>query len=145
MALDLDGDGDISVGELENLLRSLKARLRMSDKDIKKLVNELDQNGDGTVDVEEFLNMIQSGIKRDVIHKALVQRSGIRKVFEKYDKDGNGVITRDEFRKVVEDKYQTKLAPRQVDAMIIQADVNKNGKIDYEEFLKAFTYFPVTK
>ena len=114
----------------------------MSDKDIKLLIKEIDQNGDGTLDIEEFLRMMQSGRKRDVIHKALVQRSGIRKAFEKYDKDGNGSITRDEFRKVVEDYYQAKLHPSKVDVLLTQADANGNGSIDYEEFLRAFTYFP---
>ena len=89
--------------------------------------------------------MIQSGTKRDTIHKALVQRSGIRKTFAKYDKDGNGIITRDEFRKVVEDKYQAKMTSSQIDALMTQADIDDNGKIEYEEFLKAFTYFPVNK
>ena len=82
--------------------------------------------------------------KRDIIHKALIQRSGIRQRFLKYDKDGNGVITRDEFRRVVEDKYQARLTPEQVDEMIIEADKDGNGDIDYDEFMRAFTYFPVT-
>ena len=142
MALDLNGDGDISVEELETLLRSLKTRLRMTDKDIKKLLNDFDQNGDGTVDLHEFMTMIHSGNKRDCIQKALIQRSGIRKAFEKYDRDGNGIITRDEFKKVVEDKYQAELSSNQVDALMVQADINKDGRIDYEEFLRAFTYFP---
>ena len=82
--------------------------------------------------------MIQSGIKRDTIHNALVQWSGIRKTFQKYDKDGNGVISRDEFARVVKDKYQAEMTPSQVDALMIQADKNKNGQIDYEKFLRIF-------
>ena len=117
----------------------------MSEKEIKKFEKELDTDGNGTIDIEEFFTMIHSGPRRDLIRKALIQRSGIRKVFQKYDRDGNGVITRDEFRKVVEDKYQAKLLPQQLDVMISEADTNKDGHIDYEEFLKAFTYFPVTK
>ena len=55
------------------------------------------------------------------------------------------MITRDEFRRIVEAKDQAKLMPSQIDALMDKADVNGSGKIDYEEFLKAFTYFPVTK
>lgn len=117
----------------------------MSDRDIQRLVDELDQDGDGTIDIGEFMYLIESGFKREIIHKALIQRSGIRKRFQKYDKDGNGVITRDEFRKVVEDKYQTRLSPNQVDEMILEADKDGNGEIDYNEFIRAFTYFPVSK
>ena len=116
----------------------------MSERDIRDFLDELDENGDGTVDVGEFMKLIHSGFKRDIIHKALIQRSGIRQRFLKYDKDGNGVITRDEFRRVVEDKYRARLTPEQVDEMIIEADKDGNGDIDYDEFMRAFTYFPVT-
>ncbi len=115
----------------------------MTDKEVSKFVKEIDQNGDGKVDVSEFVNMIEGGSKRDIICKALIQRAGIRKAFEKYDKDGNGYITQDEFRRIVEDKYQTSLNACQVDSMMRQADADKSGKLDYEEFLKAFSYFPV--
>ena len=117
----------------------------MSEKDIKKTIGEFDKNGDGTVDVQEFLDTIKCSNKRDAIHKALVQRSGIRKSFEKYDRDGNGVITRDEFQKVVEDKYQTKLTSEQVNELMIAADKDNDGKIDYDEFLKSFRYMPPSK
>ena len=130
---------------METLLKTLKRQLKMSDREIGKLIKDVDQNGDGKVDVKEFFNLIECGKKREVIHKELVKRSGIRQSFQKYDIDGNGVITRDEFRRIVEAKYQAKLMPSQIDALMDKADVNGSGKIDYEEFLKAFTYFPVSK
>ena len=37
LALDLNGDGDISVGEMEQMLMSEKIKLRMSIKEIKAL------------------------------------------------------------------------------------------------------------
>ena len=145
MALDVNGDGVISLDELHCLLKSLKSKLKMSEREIKRFEAEFDKDGDGTIDLEEFFNMVHGGSERNIIHKALIQRSGIRKIFEKYDRDGNGIITKDEFRRVVEDKYQTRLLPEQVDEMLREADKNNDGVIDYEEFLKSFTYFPVGK
>ena len=142
--MDENGDGDISAKEMITLLKSLKRKLNLSEKEIVKLVKESDTNGDGSIDVDEFLNMVENGPKRMVIHKALIQRAGVRKTFEKYDKDGSGSITRNEFRKIVEDKYQATLMPSQVDALMDQADVDKSGKIEFEEFMKSFSYFPVT-
>jgi len=126
------------------MLMTLKRKLKMTEKEVQKFVESIDEDGDGTVDVSEFLHLVEVGSKRDVICKALIQRAGIRKTFKKYDRDGNGCITRDEFRKIVEDKYQTTLMASQVDEMMRQADEDNNGNIDYEEFLKAFSYFPVT-
>lgn len=144
MALDKDGDGDISLKEMKFLLKSLKTRLRMSETEINRLLKQFDQNGDGTIDLEEFLQHISQGTKRDVIQKALIQRNGIRQLFNKYDKDGNGKITRDEFRKIAEDKFQAKLTPKQIDDLMKQADYNNDGTLDYEEYVKAFSYMPVT-
>jgi len=144
LALDENEDGDISEAEMVGLLKSLKRKLSLSEKAIVKLVKDTDQNGDGKIDVEEFLNLLENGTKKEVIRKALIQRSGCRKAFEKYDTDGNGFITRNEFRKIVEDKYQATLMPSQVDALMEQADVNQSGKIEFHEFEKAFAYFPVT-
>ena len=56
LALDVDGDGDVSIKELEVLLRSVKRRLGMSEKDIRNALSDFDQDGDGTVDIEEFLS-----------------------------------------------------------------------------------------
>ena len=141
----MDGDGNISVKEMENMLMAEKIKLRMSEKEIKTLLKDLDKDNDGTIDLEEFMQKVGSGTKKDVIHKALIKRSGIRKAFEKYDKDGNGVITSEEFRKVVEDKYESsRLTSKEVKKLMKEADKNGDGKIDYEEFLKAFTYFRAT-
>ena len=121
----------------------------MSDREIKHLITEIDQNGDGIVDIKEFLNMIENGTKRDIIRKVLAERSGIRQTFQIYDRDGNGVITRDEFARVVEDiyrhKYKTTVTRYQFDAMMKHADKNGDGEIDYEEFLKDFAYIPIPK
>ena len=145
LALDLDGNGDISVKELESLLRSIKRKLRMTENQIMKMVKQTDKNGDGSVDLEEFLNLIETAEQKRVIHKELIQRSGVRQAFMKYDKDGSGTITRDEFRRVVEDKYQTTMRANQIDKLMDEADKDNSGNISYDEFISAFSYFPVTK
>ena len=141
--LDTDGDGNISIKEFEVFLKSIKENLKMTNSDIHRLVNNYDKNNDGNIDTQEFLSLITTGEKRHIIKKVLIHRHGIREAFEKYDIDENGVITRDEFRKVVEDKYEAILGSDQIDQMMLRVDKNNDGKIDYEEFFKAFRYFPV--
>jgi Ca2+-binding EF-hand superfamily protein len=93
---------------MEILLKSLKWQLKMSDKEVGKLIKGVDQNGDGKVEVKEFFYLIEFGKKGEVIHKEFMKRSGIRQSFQKYDADGNGGITRDEFRKIVKADFQKK-------------------------------------
>ena len=117
----------------------------MTDKQIRNLVEKIDKDNDGNISVEEFLSLITEGEKRDLIYKTLLQRAGVRKLFEKYDRDKNGVINRSEFKKVVEDKYQATIRPDKIDQMMKNVDRNGDGEIDYEEFYKAFRYFPIDK
>ena len=145
LALDIDGDGDISEAELMALLKALKRKLNMSEKAIKNLVKDADRNGDGQIDFNEFLNLVENVEKRKIIYKSLVQRAGIRKAFEKYDTTGKGFLTRPEFQKALESKYEAILAPKQVTALMDRIDEDGSGKIEFDEFMKAFSYFPVSK
>ena len=141
--LDKNEDGNISVEELELFLKSIKDNLKMTNREIHRLVISYDENRDGNIDTQEFVSLITTGEKRHIIKKVLTHRHGIRETFEKYDLDESGFISRDEFRKVVEDKYETILGSDQIDLMMLRVDKNNDGKIDYEEFFKAFRYFPV--
>ena len=124
---------------------SAKRQLKMTNKEISKLMKEVDQNGDGTIDLTEFFNVITCAERRDVIFKELIKRSGIRETFQKYDRDENGVITTDEFKKMMSDKYPGKFKPDEIVALMNKADKDGSGMINYEEFLQSFAYFPVTK
>ena len=117
----------------------------MTDEEIKNLVDKIDKDNDGNISIEEFLSLITSGVKREAIYKTLLQRAGVRKLFEKYDRDKNGVITRNEFKRVVEDKYQASIRPEKIDQMMKNVDRNGDGEVDFDEFYKAFRYFPVNK
>ena len=143
LLLDANGDGNISIDEFELFLHTIKDNLKMTNAEIKELVGKFDKNGDGIIDVKEFQSLITTGKKGNVIKNVLIHRYGIRDAFENYDRDGNGFITRDEFRKVVEDKYEAILGSEEIDKIMNRVDKNHDGKVDYEEFFKAFRYFPV--
>ena len=123
----------------------MKIKLKLSARDIQRMLKQIDTNSDGIVDMREFHRMIGNGNKRTAIHNVLIQRAGMRRSFKKYDTDGDGVIDRDEFTKAVEEKYQTRFSTSAVDEMMLKADKNGDGVIDYEEFGKEFTYMPVGK
>ena len=77
--------------EIEQILVSVKVKSRMSLKEIKTLIDSVQQ--DGKVDTEELLKKVGRGPKREVINKAIIQRSVIRKQFDNYDKEGKIIDT----------------------------------------------------
>jgi len=54
---DKDGSGTISPEEIFKLMTSLGENL--SEDDIKSMVKEVDKNGDGSIDYEEFVSFIR--------------------------------------------------------------------------------------
>jgi len=61
--LDKDGDGKIQPQELAYGLKALGENLETSD--IEKMIAEVDQNGDGNIDFEEFGKLMMSGLNSD--------------------------------------------------------------------------------
>ncbi|XP_060747348.1 calcium-binding protein 5a [Tachysurus vachellii] len=56
---DMDNDGEITTEELKLAMNKLLGE-NMSHKEIDAVVREVDDNGDGTVDFEEFVKMMSS-------------------------------------------------------------------------------------
>ena len=54
--------------------------------------------------------------------------------FEMFDKDKNGYIERDELKQMMT-KLGEKLTDREIDEMMKEADTDKDGRVNYNEFL----------
>jgi Ca2+-binding EF-hand superfamily protein len=62
----------------------------------------------------------------------------LKEMFKAFDKDGNGFIDRDELDKTMNEDLEVSLTREQVDEMLNDADINKDGKIDYLGFFFIF-------
>ena len=58
----------------------------------------------------------------------------IRETFRVFDKDGNGFVSPAELRHVL-GNIGEKLTDEEIDEMILEADVDGDGAINYEEFV----------
>ena len=132
---DADGDGSITTKELGNALRCLKVKLRISESEIKKVLKEIDLDGDGKVNLNEYYTQMAKSTNRNLIHRALVQRAKARVQFKKYDEDNSGFISVDEMKLVFEDRTGRKLDMKEVNEMLKETDKDGDGQISYDEFL----------
>ena len=139
IGLDKDGDGEISVKEIETLLRSMRIKLRLSETEIRQTLKIIDTNGDGTVDMGELNCIIDKYDTDGVMYRALSQRSEIRREFEKYDTDHSGFITKDELVQVVKDRTGKLVSEKNLEKMMKDCDENDDDQINYEEFCTLMT------
>ncbi|KAJ4476261.1 calmodulin [Lentinula lateritia] len=121
-----DGDGTITTKELGTVMRSLGQN--PTEAELQEMVNEVDVNGDGTIDFPEFLSMMARKMKD------IDSEEEIKEAFRVFDKDGNGFISAAELRHVMTNLGE-KLTEEEVDEMMREADQDGNGTIDYNEFV----------
>ena len=139
LKLDVDGDGTITVDELANVLRALSPHLDVTEDDIRRALNDIDRNGDGIVNVEEYFKSRKYKTNMDLLHRALVLRSTIRKEFEDFDQDQNGYVTQDELISVIQIRVGITFTKEQTEKIIQETDCDADGRINYEEFVFLMT------
>ncbi|KAI4583536.1 hypothetical protein MJG53_008749 [Ovis ammon polii x Ovis aries] len=128
---DKDGDGTITTKELGTVMRSLGQN--PTEAELQDMINEVDADGNGTIDFPEFLTMMARKMKDTDSEEE------IREAFRVFDKDGNGYISAAELRHVMTNLGE-KLTDEEVDEMIREADIDGDGQVNYEETLLDTTY-----
>ncbi|KAF9962718.1 hypothetical protein BGZ70_007953 [Mortierella alpina] len=124
---DKDGDGVISTAELGTVMHSLGQK--PTEVDLQDMVNEVDADGSGTIDVPEFMTMMA----RKMVDTDPEEE--IREAFKVFDKDGNGLISSAALRHVIAN-LDKQLTDQEVNEIIQGADVNGDGQISYKEFVR---------
>lgn len=54
--MDTDGDGNICAEDLQKVMRKLG--MNLSNEDVSEMIKVADKNGEGKVNIEEFLNVM---------------------------------------------------------------------------------------
>jgi len=132
---DREKNGFITIQELKGLLHSLGRKTE--EANVKQYIDEMDQNGDGKVDFEEYISIIE---KYDAGENNVVDDTDddIIKAFKVFDVQNKGYINAGEFKHILkhlgdEDNRFTDDEIRQV---FKEADIEGKPKINYYEFVE---------
>lgn len=120
---DKNGDGKISSAELMEMMTALRSKT--SEEEVNRMMAELDQNGDGYIDLKEFSELHKDG--GDVTE--------LREAFEMYDLDKNGLISAKELHAVMR-RLGEKCSLGDCRRMIGNVDADGDGNVNFEEFKK---------
>lgn len=96
------------------------------------LVEKADLDGNGTIDFEEFIQMMPAASRNERDENA---EDEMREAFQIFDADGDGHITSEELRLIMENLGE-KLTDEEISDMVKEADMDGDGEINYEEFVK---------
>ncbi|KAF9115615.1 hypothetical protein BGX27_007194 [Mortierella sp. AM989] len=126
---DRKGNGTIETSSLGDLLRALGQNPTQSQ--VRDLVAEADPSGSNVINFDTFLKVLMrpNGFKPAGTFQEFING------FKVFDKEGNGFIAVGELRYVLTNLGE-KLSDAQVDELLKGVEVDKNGKINYEDFVK---------
>ncbi|XP_052765718.1 neo-calmodulin-like isoform X2 [Mya arenaria] len=130
---DTNNDRSISLQELGKAMRFLG--MSPSEQEITDAMSALDTNENGRIEFQEFYKFMQA--ERTKLNEAdfTNNQDTVRSAFRTFDKDGNGYIDEQELR-IAMKKLGEALTDKELDDMMKEADVDEDGKINYEEFVK---------
>ncbi|KAM7464401.1 hypothetical protein LguiA_032522 [Lonicera macranthoides] len=124
---DMDSDGSLTLLELAALLRSLG--IKPKGEQIHVLLNNMDANGNGSIEFEELVAAILGDMEEEV----LLNHDQLMEVFRSFDRDGNGYITAAELAGQMA-KMGRPLNYKELSDMMREADANGDGVISFNEF-----------
>jgi len=130
---DKDGDGTITITELGTVLESLGQK--RTPAELKTMFDEVDTDGNGTIDFEEFVAMMAGHMDDTSLEEELGD------AFKLFDKDGDGQISAAELKAILHSLGQ-ELPDSDIEDMLREADIEGDGQISYEEFKEMMLALP---
>ena len=125
LKIDVDKDGKISRSEMAKCGK-------FNNQEVDAIFILGDVNGDGEIDLEEFIGLMCPSATAAVamMTKAVRNINEAQQLFRVLDKDGDGMISQEEMRNCGQ-----KFSAKEIDAIFALGDINNDGEIDVSEFV----------
>jgi Ca2+-binding EF-hand superfamily protein len=95
---------------------------------LKDLISSADTDGNGTIDFDELLALMESNTVRNTYLEEM------KKAFRHFDQDGNGFISPLELRKALL-RMKIRLSKVEFVLMLRRVDTDQDGQISFKEFV----------
>lgn len=126
---DKNGDGVISVEELYEAMSEVDSKATMEDA--RDVIRAVDINANDHLELDEFLGA-------RICRKINLKEERLKKLFRCLDLDDSGNLNAKEIVAALESIRGSSMSLEEAENLINQVDKNKDGVIDYEEFLEMF-------
>ncbi|XP_072996049.1 putative calcium-binding protein CML19 [Typha latifolia] len=122
---DADGDGKISAAELRRVVKTVGEELTADDAEAA--VKSADSDGDGLLDLEDFVRLV------GVLEGGDEEERELREAFGMYEMEGEGCITAKSLKRMLS-RLGTSEKLEECMVMIEKFDLNGDGVLSFEEF-----------
>jgi calmodulin len=127
---DDDNDGYIKMQELSLIMRALGQN--PTTEHLQQMMDEADQEGDGRIDFPEFLALYDRR-RRQYTNNTF---SEILDAFKVFDTEKKNAIPKPKMKEILLSLGDTTMSELDIDEMLDEADVDGDGEVDLEEFMR---------
>lgn len=125
---DQDRDSKITSGELSQMMKKLGQN--PDPAEIRSIMRACDTKNKGYIDFEDFCTTLYKFSPRDLSEQ-------VKDAFEMIDGDGSGAISSDEIKQILT-TIGDQATEAEIDEIVREIDLDGDGEIDYQEFVKIF-------
>ena len=123
---DRNKKGKITINDITKIMKNFGYPL--SKDEAKKMVSSVDSSGDGEVDFEEFVMLMEKHIHN-------IGDDPVLQAFRDFDKKDDGKITNYEFRYILTHVGDNKFSDKEVDELFKECEIKDEGELEYENFI----------
>ena len=129
---DIDKNGVIDLNEFEKLVEFLDQR--RTKFEVIRMMSSIDGDNSGTINMQEFQQLLTK-----TANSYSEEEMKFHQIFAHIDKDDNGFLSIYElYAELI--KGGEEITPLQAKEAFDVADINKDGQVDFEEFVKITKY-----
>ena len=125
---DSNNDGFVNSSELANIIKSINTDI--SNEELLELLQEVELEVNGEINSEKFVSIVN---RREY---DVDTEEELLNAFKIFDKEGNGLINLNELKNIML-KVGKNLSESEIDEMLRDADIDMDGFINYEEFIRS--------
>ena len=120
--------GTISADDIIKIMKNFGYPI--SRKEVERMIAEIDTSGDGEIDFEEFVTLMQKHIQ--YIEES--DEDAVLRAFKSFDKDHDGKITNYEFRYILS-QLGDMFTDEECDTLFKECDLDNDGILVYQDFI----------
>ena len=120
-------DGNVATSQLGTIVRALGKN--PTEAEIDEMIKELESSSGDTFDLSTFISIMADKMNDD---SNSIEKIG--EAFRMLDQEDKGFIPCDQLKRILTSQGE-KLTEDEVAHLILDADINRDNKITYDEFM----------
>ncbi|XP_060915580.1 calcium-binding protein 4 [Labrus mixtus] len=128
---DYDADGFIHYKDIADCMRTMG--YMPTEMELIEIIQQIKMRWGGHVDFDDFCQLMGPRMLAETAN--MVGLKELRCAFKQFDCDGDGKITLDELKEGTKTLLGEKLKKGELEEILADIDLNKDGNIDFDEFV----------